>query len=119
MTSKKIVVDLPSDLYESLERVAEASGWSIEEVVLQAIKTGSPPNLSKVPVDFHADLISLNKLTDKDLLRVVEGDLPDTSAMDERRRKADYEILRRTYALFLLRWRGHPVPRVYEALISS
>jgi hypothetical protein len=118
MKTKKVDIELPPDLYADLQLVAEASGWALKEVIVQTLRTGSLPNLSKIPDDFHDDLVALYKLSDRDLLRVVEGDLPSPTKMDERRRKADFEVLRRTYALFILRWRGHPVPRVYEALIN-
>jgi len=118
MSEKKVEINMPMDIYANLQQIAEASGWPFEEVVLQAIRTGSPPNLSKVPADFQPDLLALNKLSDQDLLKVVEGDLPGPK-MDERRKKADFATLHRTYALSLLRWRGHPVPTMYEALITK
>jgi hypothetical protein len=117
MDVKRVSIDLPAAIYAHLEQIAKASGWPIEEVVLQAIRTGLPPNLNKVPEDFHEDLVSLNKMSDKDLLLVVEGKLPG-GEMDERRRKADFDTLRRTYALYLLKWRGHPIPSPYELAIS-
>ena len=119
MDANKIQLELPPDLYKTLREVADASGWPFEEVVLQSIRTGSPPTLNKVPEDFHADLISLNALADRDLLRVVEGDMPGTAELSEKRRKADFNTLRRTYALTILKWRGHPVSKAYEALIEA
>jgi hypothetical protein len=117
MEVKKVEIELPLDIYLQLEQVAEASEWPMEHVLMQVVKSGLPPTLSKVPEDFQADLLELNKLTDQDLLRVVEGDLPG-GKLDERRKKAGFDTLRRTYALSLLRWRGHPVPKMYEAFIG-
>jgi hypothetical protein len=119
MEAKKIQVELPLDLYSTLREVSDASGWPLEEVVLRSIRSGAPPNLNKVPEDFHADLIALNGFPDRDLLRVVEGDLPSSEELSERRKKADFDTLRRTYALTLLKWRGHPVSKAYEALIDG
>ena len=119
MDANEIQLELPPDLRRTLQEVADASGWRLEEVVLQSIRTGSPPSLNKVPEDFQADLISLNGLADQDLLRVVEGDMPDTAELSEKRRKADFTTLRRTYALTILKWRGHPVSKAYEALIEA
>jgi hypothetical protein len=117
MDVKSVNVELPLPIYRHLEQIAKASGWPIEEVVLQAIRAGLPPNLSKVPEDFHEDLVALNKMNDRDLMRVYEGKLPGKK-LDERRRKADFETLRRTYALYLLKWRGHPIPSPYELATS-
>ena len=119
MEANTIQIELPLDLYKTLRQVSDASGRPFEEVVVQSIRAGSPPNLSKVPEDFQADLISLNGLADQDLLRVVEGDMPDPAELSERRKKADFDTLRRTYALTLLKWRGHPISNAYEALIDA
>lgn len=118
MKTKSVQVELPLGFYEDLKEIAEASSWSLEQVLLQCIKSGMPPTLHKVPEAFHEELIGLNRLNDRDLLRVVEGDWPAGGKENELQRKADFSVLRRTYALSLLRWRGHPIPAPYEALIG-
>jgi len=118
MKIRKVQVELPQSVYEDLKEIAEASSWSLEKVLLQCIKTGMPPTLRKVPEGFHDELIGLNRLNDRDLLRVVEGGRPAAGKENELQRKADFGVLRRTYALSLLRWRGHPIPAPYEALIG-
>lgn len=118
MKTRKVQVELPLSFYEALKEIAEASSWSLERVLLQCVKTGMPPTLHKVPEAFHNELIGLNRLNDRDLLRVVEGTWPAAGKENELQRKADFDILRRTYALSLLRWRGHPIPAPYEALIG-
>lgn len=114
MKATKVTVELPSHIYEDLQRVADASSWSLEEVVVQTIKSGMPPLLSKVPEAFHAELLALNALGDADLMRVADGNWPDPPKQDLMHQKADFVTLRRTYALSLLRWRGHPVPSAYD-----
>lgn len=119
MADKKVQIKLPADLYHDLQEVADASGWSLQEVVLQAIRSGAPPNLSKVPVDFRPELIALHKLNDLDLMKVVDGGLPMAGKLTARQKKADFDALRRTYALSLLKWRGHPVATMFEGLITG
>lgn len=116
--AKKITVELSIGEYEQLLEVAEASSWTIQKVVAQCVRSGMPPTLNFVPEEFHEDLLALNKLGDKDLLQIVEGTLPLRTKLDELQRKADFPALRRTYALSLLRWRGHPVPIPYESYIG-
>lgn len=113
MKTKKVEVALPLSIYDDLQQIADASSWSLEKVIVQTIKSGMPPSLGKVPADFHTELIELNGLSDQELMRIVEGEPPAT-ALDEQRKKADFVALRRTYALSLLKWRGHPVPMPYE-----
>jgi hypothetical protein len=116
MKKKKVEVEVPLSIYELLQDIAQSSKWPFEEVVLQTIKAGLPPSLGKVPVDFHEGLLSLNALGDRDLLRVVEGDVP--AGLPKGPKSADFKLLRKTYALRLLKWRGHPIPSPYEALVS-
>ena len=115
--TETVQIDLPLSIYHQLKDIADASSWTFEEVVLQTIRAGLPPLLSKVPHVFHEELLSLNSLSDRDLLRVVEGELPPTGDQNEEHKKADFDLLRRTYALSLLKWRGHPIPAPYESLI--
>ena len=118
MKTTRIEIDLPVVIYEELKLIAEASSWPFERVLIQTIKSGMPPTLQKVPEVFHKELLALNGLEDKDLLRIAEGNWPEPEKKDAAYKKADFEVLRRTYALSLLRWRGHPVPGPYETLLK-
>ncbi|MCB8925057.1 MAG: hypothetical protein H6652_05470 [Ardenticatenaceae bacterium] len=105
----KITLDLSTTDYNLLKEVADACKWPIEEVAIQCIKCGMPPSLTKVPDAFHEELLGLNALSDRDLMKVVDGDWPAPKGKGELYKKADFLALRRTYALSLLRWRGHPI----------
>ena len=115
---QKIEVELPNSIYNQLKSIADSSSWTFDEVILQTIRNGLPPLLGKVPHAFHQELLELNRLNDPDLWLVVEGKMPSASnAADEEHRRADFDLLRRTYALSVLKWRGHPIPEPYDALI--
>ncbi|WP_420644256.1 hypothetical protein [Candidatus Leptofilum sp.] len=105
---KKVTLELSATDYNLLKQIADACKWPIEEVVVQCIKSGMPPSLSKVPAAFHEELLRLNALSDKALMGVVDGKLPP-DGKSQLHKKADFVSLRRTYALSLLRWRGHPI----------
>lgn len=106
---KRITLELSTTDYNLLKEVADACKWPIEEVVIQCVKGGMPPSLSKVPNAFHDELLALNGLSDRDLMKVVDGKWPASKGKGELYKKADFMALRRTYALSLLRWRGHPI----------
>jgi hypothetical protein len=108
MKTHKVQIELPLAVYTELQQMANACGWKFEDVVLQTIKMGMPPTLGKVPNAFHSELMALNKLDDKALMKVAAGE-GETTPTDDLHRKADFVALRRTYAMSLLRWRGHPL----------
>lgn len=118
MKTRRVTVQIPEQIYEDLTRIAEASNWSLDEVMLQTVKSGLPPSLAKVPEAFHEELLALNALSDMDLMRVADGHAPEPERQDAMHTRADFATLRRTYALSLLRWRGHPVPGGYDAYIA-
>jgi hypothetical protein len=111
-----ISVALPDSIRERLIELAEASGWTFEEVLLQTIRGGMPPSLAKVPLTFHADLLALNKLSDKELMAASEGEWAAPELTSEAHR-AGLATLRRAYAYAVLKWRGHPVPDPTEFLL--
>ncbi len=116
MKKKEVCIEVPLSIYYLLDEIAGASKWTLQEVMLQTVKSGLPPSLGKVPDDFHDGLLALNSLGDRDLMRVVEGDLP--SGLKKGPNSADFKLLRQTYALRLLKWRGHPIPPPFESLVS-
>lgn len=109
MKTHKVTIELSDTDYTLLKGMADASKWPLEEVIMQCIQSGMPPSLGKVPEVFHKDLITLNSMSDKDLMRVADGNWPEPKNQTELHRKADFISLRRTYALSLLKWRGHPI----------
>jgi hypothetical protein len=113
MDTVTVKVEIAEDIYDQLQQMAEASTWSMNDVLAQTIKSGLPPSLSKVPVAFQAELLALNSLGDKDLMDVADGIGIDLNALNDAQKKADFPTLRRTYAMSVLRWRGHPVPNLY------
>ena len=118
MKNHVVTVELPLSVYERLAEVAEASGLKLEEVVLQSVKGGMPPSLGKVPVDFHGELLGLNKLDDQQLWEVVQGKRPKGSKGESAAaQKADLPTLRKAYAFALLKWRGHPMPDPQDFLV--
>lgn len=113
MDTVTVQVEIEEDIYAELQQMAEASTWSMNDVLAQTIKSGLPPSLSKVPAAFQAELLALNSLGDKNLMDVADGVGLDLDSLNEAQKKADFATLRRTYAMSVLRWRGHPVPNLY------
>jgi hypothetical protein len=115
MSEHAVTIQLPDSLYQRLNDVAEASGWPIEEVILQSVRSGMPPSLIKVPDKFHAELLAHNKMDDQSLWEAGQGewDFAEASEVEQ----AGLGLLRRAYAYALLKWRGHPLPDPNEFLL--
>jgi hypothetical protein len=102
-----------------LSAVAAAAGQSLALVIANCVRVGMPPTLGKVPLVFHDKLLPLNKLDDRLLLDIVEGRTAVSLPHSSQYRQADFETLYRTYALALLKWRGHPIPEAYQVIVAG
>ncbi|MBX7234207.1 MAG: hypothetical protein K1X65_07475 [Caldilineales bacterium] len=132
MTVKDIVLPLPEDLYIRLEQTARATKQSFTDMLVRAVRTGSPPDWSQAPAAFQTDLAALDRLDDDSLWRIartrrsqadaarleslLEKNADGTISAAERLEmegqiaEADRLMLRKAHAAALLQWRGHAVP---------
>lgn len=132
MALQEITLPLPESLYIRLQHAADATNQSLTDVVLRAVRIGSPPGWNDVPAEFQADLAALDRLDD-DALWVIarahqsgtnasryqslldskaEGTItaPENAELNQLREEADLLMLRKAHAVSLLRWRGHTIP---------
>ena len=129
-----VTLQLPDPIYQRLVNTAIATGRSLEEVMLHALKVGSPPDWENAPDEFQADLAALDRLEDEALWKVATGHkteeemarhfellernkehtLTPAEQMElaELRSQADLFMLRKAHAAALLHWRGHRVPHL-------
>ena len=132
MSTQIVTLPLPEHLYVRLAHIAQATGQSLTDVLLHAVRVGSPPSWEESPVAFQADLAALDRMDDEALWRVVrsrrtEADVARLQALldkqaDDRlsgaeraelerlRAEADRLMLRKAHAAALLHWRGHAIP---------
>lgn len=133
MLPETVTLHLPEALYRRLANTARATQRSLEEVLLQAVRAGSPPAWEDVPPEFQSDLAQMDRLSDDDLWQIVRlqqsaaevarydellarnqaGPLtdPERVQLDDVRRASERLMLRKAHAAALLRWRGHSVPK--------
>ncbi|MCE7983756.1 MAG: hypothetical protein DYG89_21485 [Caldilinea sp. CFX5] len=126
-------LDIPDLVYRRLENTAKAMRRSVEDVMVYALKVGSPPVWDDVPPEFQADLAAMDRLEDDALWRIARSKKELTSLqrydellarnqdnlltdsekqeLQQLRTEADRFMLRKAHAAALLRWRGYTVPR--------
>src|SRR6185503_17387116 len=101
------------------------------ERVLASIVKGATPSLEKVPVEYRAELESLETLGDDKLWKVAESarsaerqrrtarlllkphgalTAPERETRARLRNEADRLTLHKSYAYLLLKYRGHRIP---------
>ncbi len=132
MAVQTISIQLPDEIYQRLQRVAAAINQPLEEVVFQSIRSNLPPSLDDLTPDLRDLVADLPALDDDALWAIVSEPLPPQPARRHQHllRKAhdrqltaaeqaelaalrdmtDRYVLRRSYALALLKWRGHRLP---------
>lgn len=132
MLTQDVMVRLPQDLYLHLQAVAQATKQSLDAVILRTLQVGRPPSWEDAPAEFQTDLAALDRLDDNSLWQIVRSNqlsqdmstyqtLLDKNANgtltpDERntltqlRKDADRFMLKKAYAVDLLRWRGYAIP---------
>jgi hypothetical protein len=130
--STAIMLDLPEILYQRLVSAAKATQRPLEEVVLRALRVGSPPGWEDAPEEAQAELSTLDRLDDDSLYRIArerwsqadvarydellerhaDGQLSqeERGELAQMREAHDRLVLRKAHAAALLRWRGRAAP---------
>jgi hypothetical protein len=131
MLAETVTLQVPDALYQRLVKTARVTKRSLEEVMIHALRVGSPPTWDDAPAEFQPDLAAMDQLDDESLWRIARSrksqnemvryeELLDQSkrkALNDSERKelnvlreeADRFMLRKSHAAVLLRWRGHDV----------
>lgn len=132
MLDETVTLRLPEELHHRLAAAAVATRRSLEEILLHALRIGSPPAWDDAPPEHQAELAAMDRLDDEALWKLARGrrseaemvrydELLEQSAagalgdagrseLDMLRREADRFMLIKAHAAVLLRWRGHDVP---------
>ncbi len=127
--TQTITLQIPDTIYQRLVNTARATNRPLEDIMLYALKVGSPPDWENVPDEFTADLAALDRMEDEALWKIatskktqadmvrydelLERNQSNTITPDEKielmmlRTEADRFMLVKSHAVVLLRWRGY------------
>ncbi|MEZ4712792.1 MAG: hypothetical protein R3A44_36730 [Caldilineaceae bacterium] len=136
MALQSVTLDLPDALYERLQHAAATLDRPLEEVLFQSVQGNLPPSLDDLPANLHDELRSYQSLDNQALWSIARSELPDSAWQqhqqlleDQQTRKlteneqcdlmrlreaVDMFVLRRSYAMALLKWRGHSLAPLLE-----
>lgn len=131
MTVESVTITLPEPIVKRLQQAAQTMHVSVGDVLAQTIRGNLPPALADLPDDMQADFALLQSADSATLWRMAQESLPPAqrkrheSLLEQNREQqlsaleaaelarlrviADRFVLRRSYALALLKWRGHTI----------
>jgi len=126
-----LTLHLSEDIYHHLEQVAKETNQSLEALAAQAIQGNLPPLMEGLPEEWRHDLVELQSLDDRALWKVANETIPESqweqhqdlpaqnqeakltadeaAKLEQLRSITDRVVLRRSYALAILKWRGHSI----------
>ena len=130
MTTQTVMVTLPEEIYHRFQVSAHVMQQSMEDLLAQSIQGNLPPSIEDLPPELQNEIgLFLQSLTSQALWEIVKApSLPATwlrqqelleknqeetltaAEMDELeqlRVQMDRRVMRRSYALALLKWRGY------------
>lgn len=132
--SHQLTLTISDELYQHLAETALTTELTLDQVAVQSLRVGSPPNLNGVPIQYHDDLNSLSRLSDEQLWALTHTKFPPArfatleelleknaeGTLTKREREqlsllqseSNFLMMRRAYVFSLLRWRGHRVPQI-------
>ncbi len=131
MISQSVTLHMPENMFHRLQQMAQVINQPLEAVVYQSVQGNLPPLVKDIPEEWRGDLTDMEQLGDEDLWKVAkeplseqqwthhrellekneEGMLMDKerNELEHLRTSTDRFVFRRSYALALLKWRGHAV----------
>lgn len=137
MERQSIKIELPTKMYKRLEKLAAATNQSLDAVVLQTIRGNMPPLLDDVPLSLRGEFGGLLRLKDDALWKIARTPRNEThwrrhqrllkknierpltiqeqSDLEQLRAETDKLLLRKSFALAVLKWRGHSLPTIANA----
>ncbi|MGH2387194.1 MAG: hypothetical protein ACRDIE_03245 [Chloroflexota bacterium] len=132
MTTQVVNIELPEDIYQRFRDAATLTRRPLEDVIVQTIRGNLPPVLADLAPNHRELVADLQRLGDdalwaigkeslrtaqwrrhQHLLHKAEQDiltLAEQAELATLREATDRFVTRRSYALALLKWRGHTIP---------
>ncbi|MEW6496289.1 MAG: hypothetical protein AB1589_27770 [Cyanobacteriota bacterium] len=71
--AQTVTLQLSEPLYQRLVNTARATNRPLEEVMLHALKVGSPPDWDNVLDEFQVDLAALDRMEDEALWKIAQS----------------------------------------------
>ena len=136
MNQQSLTLELPADVYEQVRRAAKGMNQPLDRALVTIVRAAMP-SLEKIPRKYREQLEAMEDLSDEQLWKVSASHLPSckerrlTRLLDKNKREAlsgqersmlatlradvDVLMLQKSYALLLLKFRGHRIPSLVDS----
>ncbi len=136
MTTQSITLHLSDPVYRYLQQVVTITKRPLEQLVRLSVEGNLPPSVENAPQELQDELLAMQSLPPTQLTSIANSQLPqsqqerylslleqnsaggisteDSAEMEALRLAADRLMVRKGYALAVLRWRGHSIPPLAE-----
>ena len=126
-----MVLELPEEIYERVDRTAKGLKQPVQQALLKIVEAGLP-SLAKVPPEYKPELEALEAMSDEELWEIARSEMPaaqqdrldyllqknqaeglseaERKELDRLHAEANRLMLQNSYAYVLPKWRGHQVP---------
>lgn len=116
MQTETVRLKIPEAIYQRFANTARGMQRPLEEIVIHALKVGTPPGYEDIPEEFKADIAGLDRLDDDSLWRIARSrkteaemekynDLLEANSSRELTDREELELgkMRREADLFMLK----------------
>jgi hypothetical protein len=136
LMTKSITIQLPESIFRQFAEIAEQTQQPIETLVAQSAISNLPPPIAHAPPALQSELLQMQTLSKETLLEIAQTQInsvqydrhvklltknkedqlnpAEREELIQMRLTADHLVLRKAYALAVLRWQGHRVPSIHE-----
>ena len=136
MTTQSITLQLPDPVYRYLQKVAAITKRPLEQLVRQSVEGNLPPSVESAPTELQGDLLEMQTAAPEDLMRIAASQVDvaqqarhlalleknsegvitpeENLELESLRLAADRLMVRKSYALAVLRWHGQTIASLSE-----
>ena len=133
MSIHPVVVELPTDIYERVERTAKGLKQPVQQALMKIVEAGLP-SLAKVPPEYQPELEAMEAMSDEELWETARSEMAtakqdrldyllqknqaeglsevEQKELNRLHAETNRLTLQKSYAYVLLKWRGHQVPKL-------
>ena len=133
MSVHPVVLELPEETYERVDRTAKGLKQPVQQALLKIVEAGLP-SLAKVPPEYLPELEALEAMSDEELWEIARSEMlaaqqdrldhllqknqtedlseVEQQELDQLHTEANRLMLQKSYAHVLLKWRGHQMPKL-------